>query len=75
MDTNNKNTKDGNKDEEEGINKILKLNEENNKIQKQITKYKNKIQKINITQNYDIEFVNILKLYFQLIKGNGKLRL
>ena len=70
MDTNNKNTKDGNKDEEEGINKILKLNEENNKIQKQITKYKNKIQKINITQNYDIEFVNILKLYFQLIKGN-----
>ena len=70
MDTNNKNTKDGNKDEEEGINKILKLNEENNKIQKQIIKYKNKIQKINITQNYDIEFVNILKLYFQLIKGN-----
>ena len=70
MDKNNKNTKDGNKDEEEGINKILKLNEENNKIQKQITKYKNKIQKINITQNYDIEFVNILKLYFQLIKGN-----
>ena len=70
IDTNNKNTKDGNKDEEEGINKILKLNEENNKIQKQITKYKNKIQKINITQNYDIEFVNILKLYFQLIKGN-----
>ena len=70
MDENNKDTKDGNKDEEEGINKILKLNEENNKIQKQITKYKNKIQKINITQNYDIEFVNILKLYFQLIKGN-----
>ena len=70
MDKNNKDTKDGNKDEEEGINKILKLNEENNKIQKQITKYKNKIQKINITQNYDIEFVNILKLYFQLIKGN-----
>ena len=70
MDKNNKDTKDGNKDEEEGINKILKLNEENNKIQKQIIKYKNKIQKINITQNYDIEFVNILKLYFQLIKGN-----
>ena len=70
MDKNNKNTKDGNKDEEEGINKILKLNEENYKIQKQIIKYKNKIQKINITQNYDIEFVNILKLYFQLIKGN-----
>ena len=46
MDTNNKNTKDGNKDEEEGINKILKLNEENNKIQKQITKYKNKIQRL-----------------------------
>ena len=74
MDTNNKNTKDGNKDEEEGINKILKLNEENNKIQKQITKYKNKIQKINITQNYDIEFVNILKLYFQLIKRNYNFR-
>ena len=70
MDTNNKNTKDGNKDEEEGINKILKLNEENDKIKKQIMKYKNKIQKININQNYDIEFVNILKLYFQLIKGN-----
>ena len=70
MENNNKDTKDGNKDEKEGINKILKLNEENYKIQKQIIKYKNKIQKINITQNYDIEFVNILKLYFQLIKGN-----
>ena len=74
MDTNNKNTKDGNKDEEEGINKILKLNEENDKIKKQIMKYKNKIQKININQNYDIEFVNILKLYFQLIKRNYDFR-
>ena len=53
MDKNNKDTKDGNKDEEEGINKILKLNEENDKINKQIMKYKNKFQKININQNYD----------------------
>ena len=37
-------------------------------------KYKNKIQKININQNYDIEFVNILKLYFQLIKRNYDFR-
>ena len=37
-------------------------------------KYKNKIQKININQNYDIEFVNILKLYFQLIKINYDFR-
>ena len=74
MDKNNKDTKDGNKDEEGGINKILKLNEENDKIKKQIMKYKNKIQKININQNYDIEFVNILKLYFQLIKRNYDFR-
>jgi len=74
-DKNNKNTKDGNKDEEDvGINKILKLNEENNKIQKQIMKYKNNILKININQNYDIEYVNILKLYFQLIKSNYNFR-
>ena len=54
----------------EGIERINELLEENKNIEKKITKNKNRLKRIKVCQNYDIEFINIYKLYKQLIKRN-----
>ena len=54
----------------EGIERINELLEENKNIEKKITTNKNRLKRIKVCQNYDIEFINIYKLYKQLIKRN-----
>ena len=44
----------------EGMDRINELRAENKKIEKKIRNYKNRIEKINVSQNYDIEFINIM---------------
>ena len=72
----NKITKEEKKENTEGVSKkegmdrINELRAENKKIEKKIRNYKNRIEKINVSQNYDIEFINIMKLYQQLVRRN-----
>ena len=56
------------------IERINELNAENKKLKKQVNNYKNKLEKLKINQNYDIEFINILKLYSQLYRRNYHVR-
>ena len=58
----------------EGIDRINELRAENKKVEKKIKNYKNRIEKINISQNYDIDFINIMKLYQQLVRRNYLMR-
>ena len=54
----------------EGMDRINELRSENKKIEKKIRNYRNRLEKINVSQNYDIEFINIMKLYQQLVRRN-----
>ena len=54
----------------EGMDRINELRAENRKIERRITNYRNRLERLNVSQNYDIEFINILKLYVQLIRRN-----
>ena len=65
-------TDDGQK--KEVMDRINELRAENRKIEKRITNYRNRLERLNVSQNYDIEFINILKLYVQLIRRNYNLR-
>ena len=56
------------------IERINELNAENKKLKKQVNNYKNKLERLKINQNYDIEFINILKLYSQLYRRNYHVR-
>ena len=58
----------------EGMERINQLRADNEKIKKNITKNKNRLERVNVAQAYDIEFVNIFKLYKQLIRRNYDLR-
>ena len=58
----------------EGMDRISELQAENKKIERRITNYRNRLERLNVGQNYDIEFINILKLYAQLIRRNYLLR-
>jgi len=58
----------------EGMDRINELREEKKKIEKKIRNYRNRIEKITVNQNYDIVFINIMKLYQQLIRRNYLLR-
>ena len=58
----------------EGQRRIDQLELEIEKIKKSIQNYENKIQKINININYDVTFINILKLYFKLIRKQYQIR-
>ena len=53
-----------------GMDRINELRSENKKIEKKIRNYRNRLEKINVSQNYDIEFINIMKLYQQLVRRN-----
>ena len=55
---------------EVGTKRISQLIAENKQIEKDIQNYKNKIERLNVNQNYDIDFINILKLYILLIRKN-----
>ena len=52
----------------EGMDRINELRAENRKIERRITNYKNRLERLNVSQNYDEEFINIMKLYAQLIR-------
>ena len=74
------NTKNGENDNnlekkrDEGQSRIDQLQIEIEKIENNIQNYFNKIEKINIDINYDVTFINILKLYFKLIKEQYQVR-
>ena len=57
-----------------GMDRINELRSENKKIEKKIRNYRNRLEKINVSQNYDIEFINIMKLYQQLVRRNYLMR-
>ena len=59
-----------NKQKDEGQSQIDQLQLELEEIKNNIENYNNKLEKININLNYDITFINILKLYFQLVRFN-----
>ena len=65
-----KDDKSPDNEKEEGMKRISQLMTENKIIDKSIQSYKNKIERLNVNQNYDIDFINILKLYIQLIRKN-----
>ena len=54
----------------EGMDRINELKAENKKINKKIINYRNRFERIKSFQNYDIAFINIMKLYTQLIRRN-----
>ena len=64
-----------NENQKKAIERINELSEENKKLEKQFNNYKNKLEKLKINQKYDIEFINILKLYSQLIRKNYQWRI
>ena len=64
-----------NENQKKAIERINELKNENKKLQKQVNNYKNKLEKLKINQKYDIEFINILKLYSQLYRRNYHLRI
>ncbi len=59
-----------NKKKDEGQSQIDQLQLELEEIKNNIENYNNKLEKININLNYDVTFINILKLYFQLVRYN-----
>ena len=65
-------TDDGPK--KEGMDRISELRAKNKKIERKITNYKNRLERLRVDQNYDTEFINILKLYTQFIRRNYHLR-
>ena len=52
------------------MDRINELKAENKKINKKIINYRNRFERIKSFQNYDIAFINIMKLYTQLIRRN-----
>ena len=73
---NDNNTKKGDNDKinldkkkDEGQSRINQLQLEIEDIKNNIQNYNNKIGKINININYDVTFINILKLYLQLVRS------
>ena len=62
------------KKRDEGQSRIDQLQIEIAKIENNIQNYSNKIEKINIDINYDVTFINILKLYFKLIQEQYQVR-
>ena len=62
------------KKRDEGQGRINQLEIEIEKIKNNIQNYYNKVEKINININYDVTFINILKLYFKLIKEQYQVR-
>jgi len=58
----------------EGMDRINELRKENKKIERKIRNFKNKLKRIKVNQNYDIQFINIMKLYQQLIRRNYHIR-
>ena len=76
-DINTKNEESDNnidKKKDEGQSRIDQLLLEIQKIKSHIQNYFNKIEKINIDINYDVTFINILKLYFKLIQKQYQVR-
>ena len=73
---NDNNTNKGDNDDilkkkkDEGQSQIDQLQLELEEIKNNIENYNNKLEKININLNYDVTFINILKLYFQLVRYN-----
>ena len=67
-----------NKEEEEDIKKkeekLKKLKEENKKIERSINRYNNHLYSLRQNHYYDIEFINIFKLYSKLIRKRYDLR-
>ena len=59
-----------NKQKDEGQSQIDQLQLEIEEIKNNIENYNNKLEKINVNLNYDITFINILKLYLQLVRFN-----
>ena len=64
-----------NENQKKAIERINELKNENKKLQKQVNNYKNKLEKLKINKDYDIAFINILKLYSQLYRRNYHLRI
>ena len=64
-----------NENQKKAIERINELNNEKKKLQKQVNNYKNKLEKLKINKDYDIAFINILKLYSQLYRRNYHLRI
>ena len=64
-----------NENQKKGMERINELNDENKKLEKQCNNFKNKLEKIKINLNYDVEFINILKLYSQLLRRNYQWRI
>ena len=58
----------------EGMDRINELRKENKKIERKIRNFKNKLERIKVNQNYDIQFINIMKLYQQLVRRNYHIR-
>ena len=58
----------------EGMDRINELRAENKKIERKIRNFKNRLERIRVNQNYDIQFINIMKLYQQLIRRNYHIR-
>ena len=54
--------------------KLKKLKEENKKIERSINRYNNQLYSLRQNHYYDIEFINILKLYSKLIRKRYDLR-
>lgn len=65
---------DNDKKKDVGQSRIDQLQIEVEKIENNIQNYYNKIEKINIDINYDVTFINILKLYFILIRKQYQVR-
>ena len=64
-----------NENQKKGMERINELNDENKKLEKQCNNFKNKLEKIKLNLNYDEEFINILKLYSQLLRRNYQWRI
>ena len=60
--------------QKKGIGEINELLKENKNLKKQVDNYKNKLEKLNINKDYDVEFINILKLYSQLYRKQYLIR-
>ena len=56
------------------MDRINELRKENKKIERKIRNFKNKLERIKVNQNYDIQFINIMKLYQQLVRRNYHIR-
>ncbi len=64
-----------NENQKKGMERINELNDENKKLEKQCNNFKNKLEKIKLNLNYDVQFINILKLYSQLLRRNYQWRI